>query len=257
MIPDLRASFYRQNWVRVKNASGAAIPPHSVVLRNGTVAVTDGEPVFSVIQPNSSSTQFSFDGYLVTGPFWIGADSDDEGIATELTTPGFVRYNGSTPTTGAVYGPKHGQLTLEQYYYGYLILGGSTTDVASNNVVVAKWIGVPSVLCKTDAQSTKGGAGITCSVWAGAVGSEADTSMDITGVGNLFASVGSGKYVWVTLNGGSPYITQTEKTVHTSLQNVRIKTGNTHIEGQDLDIFVDTVDTLAYTDQFAATECPP
>lgn len=202
MIPDLRAPFFRQNWCRVLNATGAVIPPHSVVLRNGTVSISDGEPVFSVIQPNSSSTQFNWEGYLVTGPQAIGASSSSEGWATELWTPGFVRYAGSTPTAGTVYGPKHGQLTLQQNYYGYVILGGATTS-GGNNVCVAKWIGIASIKGKIDDTNVSALATCTVSVWDGA--RSGDTTMNVTAVNptSNLTSV-NGKRCQVTVPGGTP-----------------------------------------------------
>jgi hypothetical protein len=208
---DLRAPFFRrQRWTRVKNVSGVVMPPFSVVLING-VASSSGEIVLSVTQPNAASTDFNWNGYMVTGPIAIGvSDTTNEGYATDLSEPGFVRYDGSgTPAQGQVWGPKHGQMTLTRYYFGFEILGGNTT-AAGNNVTVARWTGVEKVLGKADGASTKGSGTITVSVYAGAVNSDADTTMNITGVGNEFANVSSGKYVWVTRNGETPYLTSAE-----------------------------------------------
>ncbi len=49
------------------------------------------------------------------------------------------------------------------------------------------------VLGKTDSSHNKGASG-TVSVWGGAAGSEADTTINITAY-NRFANVGSGKWV--------------------------------------------------------------
>lgn len=254
MIPDLRAPFFRKPWVRVTNAGGILIPPHSVVVKSGDPDYSSGEPVYPVIRPHSSSTQFMFDGYLVNGPWAIPARSGAEGVATALVEGGFVAYSGSTPTFGSVYGPKHGQFTLEQYYYGFSITGGATTS-AGVNVVSARWIGIPSVLCKTADQITKGGPPVTCVVWAGAANAEAATGMEITGVASPFFPVGSSSFVWVATNGGIPYITQSAKTLHTSISNFRVKTGDTHVEAEGRDIYVDTIDSLAYSDKIELDDC--
>lgn len=250
---DFRAPFFRRPWRRVLNGSGEVIPPHSVVLI-GDTTVVNGELVHTVIKPNNSSTEFNFAGYLVTWQFEIGAKSTDEGMADDLSMSGLVRCNGS-PTKGTIWGPKHGQFTLEQYRYGFLIEATGTTTSSGQTVCVAKWVGIPSVLGKTDSISNKGSASVTVSVWAGPYGSEANTDMDIPNVGNNFASVDSGKWVWVSLNGGSPYITQTEKTQVTPLTNIRMKSGNAWVEAESLATFVDTVATAAYSDKIELGDC--
>jgi hypothetical protein len=205
---DQRWLMVRDRWpVRVKNGSGAAIPPFSIVLISSSIT-TNNEIVFTVAKPNAASTDFNWDGYLVTGPFAIGSGSSDEGLATTLAQPNFISTDFSA-STGNICGPKHNQFTAAQYYYGYHILGGATT-FNSVNIAIARWIGVHSVLGKTDGASTKGSGTVTVSVYAGAVNSDADTTMNITGVGNEFADVETTKYVWVTRNGGVPYLTSAE-----------------------------------------------
>ena len=52
----------RDRWpIRVKNGSGAAIPPYSLVLTSSATA-TNNEIVVTVIKPNNSSTDFNFNG---------------------------------------------------------------------------------------------------------------------------------------------------------------------------------------------------
>lgn len=204
-IPDIRAPFFRQSWWRVKNATGSIIPPHSVVLRNGTIDTSEGEPIFSVIQPNSSSTQFNWAGYLVTGPDPIGASSSAQGWATNLWEPGFVRYAGSSPTAGTVYGPKHGQLTLEANYYGFLILGGATT-ASGNNVAVAQWIGVHSIIGTVNSASVSTGNTIGVSVHVGTT-YQTDSGMDVTALNRATDLTGlSSNYCEVTIGNGIPIL---------------------------------------------------
>ena len=181
MIPDLRAPFFRQNWVRVVNGSGAVIPPHSVVLISST-SYSGGAVIHTVVQPNAASTDFNWDGYLVTGPFAIGSSSTAEGIACDLSTPGLIRYDSGTPVKGEIWGPKHGLFTVSKNYYGYHILGGNTTS-GDNSVTVAKWHGVPSVVGKIDDSSVSLGATCTVSVHVGS-SYQSDSGMELTGVLN-------------------------------------------------------------------------
>jgi hypothetical protein len=199
-----RSSFFRSNtWVRVKNAAATTIPPHSVVLITGSTKVNN-DIVYTVQQPNAASTDFNWNGYLITGPAAIGASTSYEGIATDATAPTLACYDTGSPALKDVYGPKHGQFTLSKNYYGYEVVGSATTSI--NSVVPVRWIGVGLVLGKTDAEITSGNSG-TVSVWAGTPGSEADTSMNIASVYNRgSATVSSGDWVLVVLNGGNPYL---------------------------------------------------
>ena len=68
-------------------------------------------------------------------------------------------------------------------------------------------------------------------------------------------SVASGKKVTYMKIGGTFYVIDTEKVSQTVGTNFRIKSGNAQIEGEELDIFVDTVDTAAYADKIALEDC--
>lgn len=177
---DHRWTMVRDRWpLRVKNSSGAVIPPFSVVLITSATA-TDNEIVFTVRQPNAASTDFNWNGYLVTGPFAIGSGASDEGLATDLVQPNYVRYDTGTPAIKEIWGPKHGQLTLSKAYYGFEILGGNTT-AAGNNVTLARWVGAGEVLVKNETGSPIAAASSgTVNVYSGTAGSESDTGMDLS-----------------------------------------------------------------------------
>jgi hypothetical protein len=66
-----------------------------------------------------------------------------------------------------------------------------------------------SWLGKSDSSLAKGASG-TVSVWAGAVGSESDTTFNITSVYNRFANVATTKWVTVTRLHRKPYLTSAE-----------------------------------------------
>lgn len=177
---DQRWAMVRDRWpLRVKNSSGSVIPPFSVVLITSATA-TDNEMVFIVRQPNAASTDFNWNGYLVTGPFSIGSGSSDEGLATDLVQPNYVRYDTGAPAIKEIWGPRHGQFTLSKAYYGFEILGGNTT-AAGNNVTIARWVGAGEVLVKNETGSSIAAASSgTVNVYSGTAGSESDTGMDMT-----------------------------------------------------------------------------
>ncbi len=202
---DQRWAMVRDRWpIRVKNSSGSTIPPFSVVLAS-TPTFTNNELVIPVVQPNAASTDFNWDQYLVTGPFAIGSGSSNEGLATTLKEPGPVRYDSGTPAAKEVWGPKHGQLTLSKGYYGFEVLGG-TTSGAGNNVTVARWVGVDSILGRTDSSVT-GGNTVTVSVWSGTTaGSESDTTMNVTSCYLRNGYVPTTTFVHVIRQNGLPYI---------------------------------------------------
>jgi len=210
---DGRAPFFRRGrWSRVRNSGTEAIPPHSVVLIT-SVDVSSGEIIYTVRKPNAASTDFNWNGYLVTGPIAIGpysgtiSDTINEGLATDLSEPGLVRYDGSgTPAIKDIWGPAHGQFTLSKGYYGFEILGGNTTS-AGNAVTVARWVGCPVVIGKIDDSSVSLGATCTVSVQVGTT-YQTDSTMNITGVVNRGTALSglSSNYCGVSQGNGVPIL---------------------------------------------------
>lgn len=205
---DERWEMVRDRWpLRVKNSTSEVLPPFSVVLIT-TVTATNNEMVFTVRKPNAASTDFNWDGYLVTGPFAIGADASAEGLATNLVIPNYVRYDTGTPAIKEIWGPKHNQYTLSRYYYGFEIMGGNTT-ACGNNVTIARWKGVHTVKGKVDDTNVNALATCTVSVWDG--NRAGDTTMNITAV-NPTSNLTSinGKRCQVTYPGGVAELTFVE-----------------------------------------------
>jgi len=194
--------FLNQNWLQVANSSGEVIPPFSVVY-NYSPAVANNNFGFYVDKPNAASTDFYLD-YFVTGPYAIAAASGAEGIASSLSSIGFVRTNGS-PTAGAVWGPKHDQFTLESNYYGFFMHSNSTT-INGYTVALAKQVGFDEIIGKTDA-SCQNAASVTVSVYgAAAAGSETDTGANLTSCFNRGRYIYSGEWVRVTGLHGVSYV---------------------------------------------------
>lgn len=208
----LRSPALRRHWVRVKNGQSTTIPPHSVVLITSST-VTNGSVVHTVRQPNAASTDFNWNGYLITGPFEIGASTNYEGVATTATEGALARYDTGTPAMKEVWGPKHGQFTLSKGYHGFEIIGSTTTSPSGTNVVPVRWIGVDSVLGKTDASVTSGST-CTVSVWSGTTaGSESDTTMNVASCYLRYGYVPTTCFVHVKLDNGIPYIAGDHRTV--------------------------------------------
>lgn len=206
---DFRAPFFRNQWIRVKNGSGVTIPPFSVVYPSNAV-VDSNCLLVTVSKPNSASTDF-YRHYMVTGPEAIDSTSTAEGLATSLEGYGYVSYDTGTPTLRAVWGPKNGQFTISEHYFGFEILGSLTT-FNGVGVVSARQIGVHTVIGKIDDSSISKGGSCTVSVYAGSGGSEADTGMNITGVYNRWINMTSttGKWCWVGWNADVPYLISVE-----------------------------------------------
>lgn len=203
---DQRWAMARDRWpLRVKNSSGSVIPPFSVVLIT-TVAASNNEMLYTVRQPNAANTDFNWNGYLVTGPFAIGSGSSNEGLATDLAQPNYVRYDSGTPAIKQVWGPKNGQLTISTGYYGFEILGGNTT-AAGANVTVARWVGSPIVTGTIDDTNVTLGGTCTVSVQVGTT-YQTDSTMNITGVVNRGVALTSvnGKYCTVSQGNGIPIL---------------------------------------------------
>jgi hypothetical protein len=163
----MRSAFFRnQLWIPVANYSGETIPPFSVVY-NHQSSGGFGILGFQVKKPNESSTAFDRE-YLVTGPYSIADGQGAEGIACALRSPGFVRIDdadGSSAIKNTVWGPKHGQFSLAEHYYGFLCHGGFVENVCGNTVSVFTQIGWNSLFGKIDDTDVAKGASATVSVW--------------------------------------------------------------------------------------------
>jgi len=203
---DQRWQMVRDRWpLRVKNASGAVIPPFSVVLIT-TVTASNNEMLYTVRKPNAADTDFNWNGYLVTGPFAIGLGTSDEGLATDLAQPNYVRYDTGTPAIKEVWGPKHNQHTLSKNYYGFEILGGNTT-AAGASVTIARWVGSPIVIGTIDDASVSVGSTCTVSVYVGTT-YQTNSTMNITGVVNRATALTglSNNYCGVSQGNGIPIL---------------------------------------------------
>ena len=190
-----------QNWFPVANYSGTEIPPFSVVYNHQSAG---GFNIlgFQVKRPNESSTLFDRE-YFVTGPYAIASGTGAEGIATVLKSPGFVRINddGSSAIKNTVWGPKNGQFTLEEHYYGFLCHGGYV-EYGDSVLSPCTQIGWNGLFGKVDDTNVAKGASATVSVWeddfssdTGMNVSATNQSIDLTSVnGKKCVIYGAGAY---------------------------------------------------------------
>lgn len=251
---DHRWESVRGRWpIRIKNGSGSVIPPFSLVLTTSGTA-DDNEVVLTVTKPNAAAADFNFCGYLVTGPFAIGAGSSDEGLASNLVTPNYLSLD-FAGSLGQVCGPKHGQFTAARHYYGYRLEGGATT-VNGVNVAIAKNIGVATVMGQASASIGLTAVG-TVNVFVGATAG-ADSGMKITNAFTPIASVTSGTKVMVFWNGEQPHVMPVgiaAVTTITIINSIRVS-ASTQIQVQQ---FVGTIIGVsaapAWTDAITMTSC--
>lgn len=205
----MRSAFFRnQLWIPVANYSGETIPPFSVVY-NGASSGGFGIFGFQIGKPNSAAAAFDRE-YLVTGPYSIASGTGAEGIASALHSPGFVRVNGNGATSikNTVWGPKHGQFTLEEHYYGFLCHGGFTT-ACGNVVSLFTQIGYHALCGKVDDTNVAKDAAATISVWEDDF--SADTGMNVSATNHWVALTGvNGKKCIVLAPGAYAFFTVLE-----------------------------------------------
>jgi hypothetical protein len=68
-------------------------------------------------------------------------------------------------------------------------------------------------------------------------------------------AVADGKKIIYVKLGGTFYMLSSEKTSQTTLTNIRQKADNTYVEAEELDIYVDSIDTAAWEDKIELDEC--
>lgn len=235
--------------VRFYNDSGETIPAYGIMrIKPGG---TDG--FLNVDKPNTT-----FSGlYLVNGPDDVAYQSWSRGSFLLSDTVGMfdrmALYNtADTPATGEHWGPVSNSWLLTKNSSGFYILGGADGTKVSVIQVATQHKLFRGI---TNAQINKGATNGVVSRYLD--GTNTDSGIDDT-VTNDWASVGSGKLVMYAQLGSIFYITSTEKTAQPLMSDIRVKTGDTHIEAEELDVFVDSVDAPAWEDKIEnIDECPP
>lgn len=178
-----------------RNDSGEQIPEFGIIKVTEAVTVTDFGQVLKAEKPDTYGSQFI---HFVNGPQPV--DDTKIGYCANPSQPMFAKYDtGTTPANGQVWGPDS-SFDLKENVGGFQIIGG----VVSGRVLVVQ---APMILLlgKTDAAHGKSASG-TISVFDGTLGSEADTTKNITGVWNHFADLATTKFVVATWRGGEDWL---------------------------------------------------
>jgi hypothetical protein len=181
------------------NNSGESIPPHSV-LRITNWSIEDNEILYTVTKPDATYRW----QYLVSGPFAIGEEDGDEGLATFLSSGGPVYYNTGTPAYGQRWGPTPSQWYLTQHAPGFHVQGAKTTTFNSKNLLVAVQIPPGEVRVKNDDGSGSFAAaatGRTFGIYGGTAGTT-DTGLEVTINNGSTVAWATDKYGWATADAG-------------------------------------------------------
>lgn len=179
-----------------RNDSGEEVPAFGVMRVVDTTG-TGKNTLHEIAKPN---TDFKC-RYLVNLDRAI--PEDGYGFGTWLTESSQVLYNASsgTPAIDEEWGAKSGQWSLEKNRPGFLITGGNDTTATTTRAMQRI---VTNLKGKADGAISKGSTGAV-SIWMGAGGSEADTSMNIT-CRAYGAAITSGKIVVVWFESGVWYV---------------------------------------------------
>jgi len=173
-------------WLEFRNDSAESVPPFGIIRLTGSIT-RRRQTVLKAEQSNTYGSQFL---HAINGPQKISASK--YGLCT-LDFPAIARYDDSdgSPAFGEAWGPRNGDWKLRKSTAGFQIIG--MPDSTAKVVLVAR-SPMLSFVGKTDAAINKGNSG-TISIFAGALGGETDTTVNMSGIYNRFANVGSGKWV--------------------------------------------------------------
>ena len=176
----------QMRWLEFRNDSSEVVPAFGILRITGSITHRR-QTVLKVEQSNTHGSQFL---HAVNGPQEVSASR--YGLCT-LDFPAVARYDDGdgTPAFGEAWGPRNGGWKLRKSTSGFQVVGNPDTDAS---VVLVTHSPMLSFVGQTDASINKGTSG-TISIYAGPLGSESDTTDNMSGVYNRFANVGSGKWV--------------------------------------------------------------
>lgn len=186
-MPGEFSPFQQMQWVEFKNDAGETIPSFGIVRLTGVATIEATRVVLTGAKPNAFGCQYNA---AVNGP--TAVLSGQYGICTRAAV-GVALYDTAdgTPAFGEKWGPRDATWKLKKNTGGFSILGVTNSDLG---LVLVSPAPLRMFVGKTDAAHSKGATG-TISIYAGTLGSESDTNVNMTGVYNRFANVASGKWV--------------------------------------------------------------
>jgi hypothetical protein len=151
------------------------------------VALEPGRVVVTASKPDAFGSQIQC---ALNGPQPVEAGSLGIAMRGGLAAARYETADG-TPLIGEKWGPREGEWKLRKHTGGFNVVGVTN---ATTGLVLVQPSPMRMFIGKTDTAFGKGATG-TISLWAGPLGAEVDTTVDISGVYNRFANVASGKWV--------------------------------------------------------------
>lgn len=176
-----------------RNDSGETIPAYGIVRITGIIIPEPGRVLLTVAKPNVYGCQYQC---AINGPVPIGAGKFGN-CSRETFAAALYDTADGPPGIGERWGPRDGTWKLRRNTGGFAVVG---TTKAATGLVLVQPAPMLSFVGKTDIAHAKGVTG-TVSIHAGTLGSETDTTADMTGVYNRYADVASGKWVRCEWNG--------------------------------------------------------
>jgi hypothetical protein len=176
-----------------RNDAGESIPAFGIVRITGLVIPEPGRVILTVAKPNVFGCQFQC---AVNGPVPIGAGKFGTCSREPFIAALYDTADG-TPGIGERWGPRDASWKLRRNTGGFSVVGMTRS---STGLVLVQPAPMLSFVGKTDSAHAKGSTS-TISIYAGTLGSETDTTANMTGVHNRFADVASGKWVRCEWNG--------------------------------------------------------
>lgn len=179
-----------QRWLELRNDSGEEIPAFAIVRLTGTHIDHAGRVMLTGAKPNVYGSQYR---HAVNGRLAI--PDGKSGLCT-LDFPAMALYDTAdgTPVVGQRWGPRSGTWKLKKNTGGFVVAGLIDEDAGRMMVSQNPML---SFFGKWDSDVSKGGSG-TVSVWAGTIGSESDTSENVSSVYNRVKDVVSGDATYVS-----------------------------------------------------------
>ncbi len=190
-------------WLPFKNNAGTDCPPFSCVQITGTTQLANTSVPMYVYTGDKPSTTFcriyGVSHSITTKAGKFGFLTFDSGVR--------VAYDSGTPAFGEGWGPKAAQWTLSKNYPETALVIGIADS--TNKYLYSDWHAINAVIGKFGSDVAKGSSG-TFTVWTGAGGSEAASSVTISNVYSPMGAVTASKFSTVHWVNGVPYVWTTE-----------------------------------------------
>jgi hypothetical protein len=179
-------SYDQTVWLEFRNDASTQVPAGGIVRLTGMTS-RDDRPILTVGQPNTYGSQYL---HFVNGP--LPVDANAYGLCSQIgVLAALYDTSDGTPAFGEKWGPRDATWKLKKNTGGFQIVGNVD---ATNGLVLVVQSPMLSFVGKTDSSHAKSASG-TISIYEGTLGSESDTSVNMTSVYNRFLDLDSGAWV--------------------------------------------------------------